>query len=241
MTIKLDRIKPTSWFLRVMYKLTKFTPLTNKTKFKLFLNLEWFFDRIAHEYSFKNYPAESHPVRVFTKKHLLDWIQPEHRVLDLGCASGEMTYWASEKAAKVVGIDYNQPHITFAKENYKRDNLSFYCQEAHDYLTSTDEQFDVMILENVLEHLDNPSEFIGRFSRFFKFIYIELPDFDKNYLNHYRKDFNLPLIYTDSDHVSEFNRFDLVEILEKNNLTVVHSFYIHGFQKLWCKVNKNDV
>jgi SAM-dependent methyltransferase len=241
MTIKLDRIKRNTWFLRIMYKLAKFIPLTNLTKFKLFLNLEWFFDRISHEYSFKNYSAESHPVRVLTKKHLLEWIQPEHRVLDLGCASGEMTYWASEKAATVVGIDYNQTHIAFAKENYKRDNLSFYCQEAHDYLTSTDEQFDVMILENVLEHLDNPSEFIGKFSRFFKFIYIELPDFDKNYLNHYRKDFNLPLIYTDSDHVSEFNRFDLIEILEKNNLSVVHSFYIHGFQKLWCKVNKNNV
>jgi hypothetical protein len=51
MSIQLDRAKPTSWFLRIMYKLARFLPMTNLAKFKLFLNLEWFFDRIAHEYS----------------------------------------------------------------------------------------------------------------------------------------------------------------------------------------------
>jgi len=240
MSVKLERLKPTSWFLKIMYKLAKFTPLSNQLKFKLFLNLEWFFDRIAHEYSFKNYSPDTHPVRVFTRKHLLEWIQPEHQVLDLGCASGEMAYWASEKAKKVVGIDYDSTHISFAQENYKRDNLSFYCKEAHDYLNTTGEKFDVLILENILEHLDNPSDFIKTFSVFFKFIYIELPDFDKNYLNHYRKDFDMPLIYTDSDHVTEFDRFDLKAIIESNDLTIIHSFYIHGFQKLWCQVNQKN-
>tara|TARA_B100000575_G_scaffold252819_1_gene221006 strand:- start:6957 stop:7670 length:714 start_codon:yes stop_codon:yes gene_type:complete len=237
MTIKLERKKPVSWFLRIMYKLAKFLPLSNKRKFFLFLNLEWFFDRIAHEYSFKNYPPEEHPVRVFTKKHLLEWIQADHNVLDLGCASGEMSFWAAEKAKKVIGIDYNPVHINFAKENYKRDNLFFHCVEAHEYLQNTNEVFDVLILENVLEHLDNPSNFIKKFSPFFNFVYIELPDFDKNYLNHYRKDHNLSLIYTDSDHVSEFDRYDIIKIVESNNLSIIHSFYIHGFQKLWCKVN----
>ena len=75
---------------------------------------------------------------------------------------------------------------------------------------------------------------------FFKFIYIELPDFDKNYINQYRKDFDMPLIYTDSDHVTEFDRFDLKAIIESNDLTIIHSFYIHGFQKLWCQVNQKN-
>jgi len=206
----------------------------------MFLNLEWFFDRIANEYSFKNYSPESHPVRVLTKKHLLEWIQPEHRVLDLGCATGEMSFWASEKATKVVGIDYNPKHISFAQKNYTHDNLSYHCVEAHEYLTDTQEKFDVLILDNILEHLDNPSEFIKRFSRFFDYVYIELPDFDKNYLNHYRKDFKLSLIYTDADHVTEFDRFDMIDLIEENNLTIVHSFYIHGYQKLWCKVNTHQ-
>ncbi len=241
MSIQLDRNKPNSWFLRIMYKLAKFTPLTNEAKFKMFLNLEWFFDRIAHEYSFRNYEPDEHPVRIFTKRHLLEWIEPEHSVLDLGCATGEMSFWASEKAKKVTGIDYNPVHIDFAKENYKRENLYFHCIEAHEYLSNTEEKFDVLILENVLEHLDNPSEFIGKFSKFFEYVYIELPDFDKNYLNHYRKDLNLSLIYTDTDHVSEFDRFDMVRLIEDNNLSVIHAHYIHGFQKLWCKVNGEKV
>jgi hypothetical protein len=61
MGIKLDRNKKKNWFLRVMYKVTKLTPLSNRSKFKLFLNLEWFFDRIAHEYSFKIYEPKKTP------------------------------------------------------------------------------------------------------------------------------------------------------------------------------------
>ena len=76
-----------------------------------------------------------------------------------------------------------------------------------------DDSFDAILARDILEHLDNPSDFIKTFSVFFKFIYIELPDFDKNYLNHYRKDFDMPLIYTDSDHVTEFDRFDLKAII----------------------------
>mgnify|MGYP000705782583 CR=1 FL=1 len=34
MSITLDRIKPTNWFLRIMYKLAKLLPMTNEAKFK---------------------------------------------------------------------------------------------------------------------------------------------------------------------------------------------------------------
>jgi SAM-dependent methyltransferase len=240
MSIKLNRNKPKSWFLSIMYNLNKLIPLSDATKLKIFLNLEWFFDRMSHEYSFKNYTPDTHPVRIYTKEHLLNWIKTEHRVLDLGCHEGQMSIYIAEKATQVVGIDYNAVAIAEAQKAYQRDNLSFHCMEAYDYLTTTKTKFDVLILSHILEHLDSPDEFIQKFSGFFDFVYIELPDFDKTLLNHYRRDFKLPLIYTDGDHITEFDRFDLVKLVEKNNLTVVHSIYMHGLQKLWCKVNKNQ-
>jgi SAM-dependent methyltransferase len=239
MSVRLNRQKEKSWLLVFFYNINRFIPLSKERKFKWFLDLEWLFERMCHEYSFKNYTPDKHPVRIYTKEQLLKWVQPEHRVLDLGCHEGKMSIYLAERAKQVVGIDYNSVAIEEAKRTYKRDNLSFYSMEAYDFLTTTDIKFDVLILSHILEHLDNPDEFLQKFTPFFEFVYIELPDFDKTFLNHYRRDMKLPLIYTDGDHISEFDRFDLANIVEKCNLTIVHSTYIYGLQRLWCKVNKS--
>ena len=47
-----------------------------------------------------------------------------------------------------------------ARQNHKRDNLSFVNQDAIEYLKHTDKIFDVLIMSHILEHLDNPSEFL---------------------------------------------------------------------------------
>ena len=83
--------------------------------------------------------------------------------------------------------------------------------------------------------MDDPEKFLSDFKDHFQWIYIELPDFDKHYLNHYRLEQKLELIYTDTDHVSEFNRFELMDLLEKCKLEIVKSEYIYGLQKIWCK------
>lgn len=238
MGIKLPRQKPKSRFLQIFYNLNKILPLSDKTKFKLFLNLEWVFDRFSHEYSFKNYTPDNHPVRLHTKKFLLSMLKPEHIVLDLGCNMGDMSIYMAEKAKYVVGIDYNEKAIGTAKEKYKRDNLEFHCLEAYEYLTKGEMKFDVLVLSHILEHLDDPDDFLEKFTPFFDFIYIELPDFDKTLLNHYRKDLGLPIVYTDADHINEFDRDDLAAIIEKRNIRIVFSEYRFGVQKLWCEVIK---
>ena len=95
-------------------------------------------------------------------------------------------------------------------------------------------KFDILILSHILEHLDNPQIFINMFKDYFKFIYIEVPDFEKNYLNLYRKDLNLNLIYSDADHISEFDRDELKSLLNSSHLKILKEDYRFGVQKFWC-------
>ena len=88
--------------------------------------------------------------------------------------------------------------------------------------------------------MDDPKKFLSKFKQFFQFIYIEVPDFERYYLNQYRLDKNINLIYSDNDHVSEFDRIELKGLLQLCGITIQKEEYRFGVQKLWCKINKNE-
>jgi ubiquinone/menaquinone biosynthesis C-methylase UbiE len=236
MGIKTPRQKPRTFLLSFLYRLQRILPLSHTVKLKLFLNLEWIFNRLSHETSFKVYTPENHPVRQFSKKFLFDNLDPSSSVLDLGCHEGDLSFIIAQKAKQVVGIDYNKNAIELAQKNYKKDNLKFYNREAFEFLNENTTQFDTLILSHILEHLDDPKDFLMRFKGFFKKIYIEVPDFDRYYLNHYRKDLHLDLIYSDIDHISEFDRDELRSLLEECSVKIEKEEYRYGVQKLWCIV-----
>jgi SAM-dependent methyltransferase len=235
MGIKLQRKKPRMIWGSMLYRLSSIFPLGNVAKQKLFLNLEWMFDRLAHETSFKNFTYENHPVRQYSKPFILSNIRETSVVLDLGCGDGEIANFIAEKAKKVVGVDYNKKRIEIAQKRWQRPNLAFYNREALEFLNNTPDKFDTLILSHILEHLDNPKEFLDKFKSYFQYIFIELPDFEKSYLNYYRKALNVKLIYTDDDHVSEFDRDELKTLVTDCGMEVIKEEYRFGLLKLWCK------
>jgi SAM-dependent methyltransferase len=236
MGVKLPRQKPKNPLNSLIYRLSKLPILSNEKKLKLFLNLEWLFDRLAHEQAYKNYTPATHPARIYSYKYILEHIKPTDNVLDLGCNLGDISFRLAEKAKRVVGIDYAPKAIETAKQQYQHPNLEFHCAEAYDYLKKNDARFDVLILSHILEHLDDPKDFLKKFKNFFNYIYIEVPDFDRYYLNHYRKDFKLPIIYSDDDHISEFDRAEIKQLLLDCDIELLESEFIYGVQKFWCSV-----
>ncbi len=234
MGVRLPRKKPRNLLLSVLYRLGKLLPLSRQRKFRLYLDLEWIFDRLALEQSFKVYPEDQHPVRTYTRDFILQRIHPSDRVLDLGCKEGYMSDYIAEKAALVVGMDLDAAAISVAKARYHRENLSFVEGEAGAYLETLDTPFDVLILSHILEHLDEPEAFLLRFKGRFRRIYIEVPDFDRYYLNQYRKDHNVALLYSDNDHVSEFDRTELRALLNACGLRIEQEEYRFGVQRIWC-------
>lgn len=237
MGLKLKREKPKSFILTLIYRLQKLLPLSAKTKMNLFLDLEWIFERLALEHSFTFYSVENHPIRKFSIDFILRNITENDIVLDLGCKYGELATLISKKAKKTVGIDHDKKAIDKANElnTDVSEKLTFVHDDALNYLNSTKEKFDVLILSHILEHLDDPISFLQSFKQFFKKIYIELPDFDKTYLNQYRLDMNRKLIYSDSDHINEFSREELLKILKDCDLEIIEEEYRFGVMKIWCK------
>ncbi|MCB0508496.1 MAG: class I SAM-dependent methyltransferase [Chitinophagales bacterium] len=238
MGVKLPRKKHSIIWLSLIYRLQKYIPISHKLKLKIFLNLEWLFDRLAHEMSFKSYAPLEHPMRLKSKQFILDNVTSESKVLDLGCNLGDISFIIAEKAKEVIGIDYNPRSINIANKRYQKENLKFYNIEAYEYLTQNKEQFDILILSHILEHLDNPKDFLIRFKDFFKEIYIEVPDFERYYLNLYRQNLGMHLLYSDDDHITEFDRDELRALLSSCNIEILKSEYRYGVQKLWCKVSK---
>lgn len=244
MGVKLEKNKKNPLWISLLYKLKALLPLSKKQKLKLFLNLEWLFDRFAQEASFDYYPLAQHPFRTNNQSFILDFIKPDNTVLDLGCGLGFVSFYIAEKAKRVVGIDNNKADIERAKNLFlrrdaygNRDNLEYRCEDALFYLQNRSETFDILLLSHILEHIEAPEQFLQNFKGYFKNIFIELPDFDKTLNNQYRKDLNMPLIYSDADHVVEFDRIELKSLFEKCGLDILQTEYRFGLQRYWCRVN----
>lgn len=235
MGLTLERKKRKNLLLSLIYWLSKLLPLSRERKFIFFLNLEWIFERLAHEMSFKIYSTEKHPLRAYSSEFLLQFIKPEYVVLDLGCKYGEISFITAEKAKKVVGIDFDEAAIEKAKTLHKKSNLYFEVGDAVVYLKTNSQKFDILILSHILEHIEKPKKFINDVKKLVSYIYVEVPDFDKSYLNHYRKDFGCDLIYTDSDHISEFDRIDILALFKECQLEIISSEYRFGVQRYWLK------
>ena len=157
-------------------------------------------------------------------------------VLDLGSGTGEIGSAIAESAKEVIGIEYDKKIIDIASSRHRKDNLFFVESEALTYLEQSTKKFDVLILSHILEHLDEPETLLLSFKKYFTYIFIEVPDFDRYYPSHYRKDLNMELIYTDGDHVIEFDREGLIALLTECGITVIEAEYRFGVQKLWCQV-----
>lgn len=158
----------------------------------------------------------------FLHKH----ISVSDRVLEIGCASGRVL--SQVNAKERMGIDYNKRLIDAGKRKYPELGL------VHgDALDHVDSEFDVIILSHVLEHIDEPEAFLR--SLHAERIYIEVPDFDCNILNDVRLHRKRSLIYTDEDHVAEFDRDGLEHMLSSCGLTIIDSEFRWGFLKYWVR------
>jgi SAM-dependent methyltransferase len=231
---KFERRKPRIILVTLAYRLFRPFFAFFSAKRRLYLDLEWIFNRLSHEESFRYYGAKDHPILAGTVSYVLSKLQPGSLVLDLGCGYGDVAIRLAEAGHTVVGIDQNEQHIAIARSRYKHPNLSFECQDARKFLAANGRKFNVLILSHVLEHIDAPSEFLRAFSHFFDWVFAEVPDFESTYLNVYRSAIGARLAYTDNDHVTEFDRDELGATLERAGLKVIDREARFGVLMAWC-------
>ncbi len=235
MGARLARRKRRNWLVSLVYGVSRLLPkLSPRGRLRVLLDLEWILERRAHEESFRVFDSGEHPVRTssmgFLSRHLLR----TDRVLDLGCKEGEMTALLARMCREVVGVDMDEMAIAVARARTPAENVTFEHGDGVAYFHSHSRQFDVVVVSHLIEHLDDPGPLLAAAARACRSVYVEVPDFERSFTNAYRLLLGSELLYSDADHVWEFDRRELHELVSNCGLTLRDEDTTHGVIRLWC-------
>ena len=87
---------------------------------------------------------------------------PGRRVLDAGCGTGYGSAELARSAASVIGIDFSEEAISYAKDHFREANLEF---RIGDCLRLPDGPFDLIVTFEVIEHLVQWRDFLQEVRR----------------------------------------------------------------------------
>lgn len=115
------------------------------------------FKTLSEELPRENVFGHTHKVLLFREACAeMRTRRPSLRILDLGCGSGyAVTRFLGEPGDEILGLDLYEPNVQYAKQHFARNGLRFECRSAAS-LTDSKQTFDVVVLADILEHLENP-------------------------------------------------------------------------------------
>lgn len=85
--------------------------------------------------------------------------------LDYGCGWGAFTKLISEKGNNVIGLDLSQNEIDICNHCWHGENLTF---TAKPIVELTDNEFDFVVSNQVIEHTHNPGNYLQQINRITK-------------------------------------------------------------------------
>jgi len=156
------------------------------------------------------------------------------RVLDVGCGYGAVAHSLATRAgAHVTGIDLSAGNVAKARQKFPAPNLTFVHGTAPGDLTA--HHFDVIVLSNVLEHIESRIVFLreliakatpGR-------LLIRVPMFDREWRVPLRKELGL-YYFSDPTHFVEYTRDGFEREMADAGLDIVHLQINWG--EIWAEV-----
>jgi 2-polyprenyl-3-methyl-5-hydroxy-6-metoxy-1,4-benzoquinol methylase len=169
-------------------------------------------------------------------KFFVDNVGENDTVLDIGCGNGALTYDVARKAGRVVGIDLSERNISIARSEYSKDNIEYLHGNARTDLP--DQRFDVVILSNVLEHMDKRVEFLTSLKRLTSRFLIRVPMLNRSWIDIYKKELGLEY-RLDKTHFIEYTLESFKEELEKAGLAI--SDYSVQFGEIWAVIVNKEL
>lgn len=84
------------------------------------------------------------------------------RIIDVGCGAGGTTEAFYEAGSQVTGIDIDQKRIDVAQQRAaeKKYDITYFCADGQTPPATMGHDYDCAIVRDVLEHVDEPHEFM---------------------------------------------------------------------------------
>ena len=194
-------------------------------------------DLVINERALK-YGNGIHPKHSLTNYHqfFIDRIKNCQNVLDVGFGNGSEAISIARSLPRsfITGIDINKKNIEFAREKQKEHNLkklNFINGNINDYFGINS---DVVILSNVLEHIENISLFLNNVQTLsgVKFFLIRVPYFKRDWQITFRKKLGI-YYFCDNIHKIELTIEELKEEFKGVNLFIKETISVWG--EIWTK------
>ena len=154
----------------------------------------------------------------FFIKHVRDG----DNVLDIGSGGGHLANDLVTKMDDVtlVGIEINSRNYQNSKKIYKHKNLRFINADATKFIP--DENFDVIILSNVLEHIEGRIGFLKKILKNVKprHILIRVPSFERDWRVPLKKELGIDY-RLDKTHYIEYSKDELISELKSSGLEII--------------------
>jgi len=164
-----------------------------------------------------------HPKHRLTRYHdfFVENIAPKSTVVDIGCGYGALARSISMRVegSQVTGIDSDEPRLTQAQQSDNPDNLHFVLGDALQDLPTG--QWDVMVLSNVWEHIENRVEFMrGLLAKVQpKRVLIRVPVFERSWHLPMRKELGIGY-FSDTTHYIEHTLAEFADETARAGLKV---------------------
>ena len=118
------------------------------------------FNRLSDEWWNENGKFKIlHQIKSHRMSYILDQINNRNirnlKILDVGCGGGIICEPLARLGAKVTGIDFAPNNIIAAKIHSKKNKLKINYINKDIEKSKLDEKFDIILMFEVLEHLDN--------------------------------------------------------------------------------------
>ncbi len=154
------------------------------------------------------------------------------KVLDLGCGTGDLIAILKQKGCKVWGVDLDKNAINFAKKYFKLENVyPISCEEF--FTLENIPRFDLITAFELLEHLDNPLNFLQNIKNLLKkegIAVISTPSRERILPNLWPADFP-------PHHLTRWNEKAIFNLFEKVGFEIIRIDYTDQLKFLMESLN----
>lgn len=173
----------------------------------------------------RKHPDKIHPKHLINKKPwFIKHLKKPDIVLDIGCGNGQRVLPAAKFVKQVIGLDNNIKSLKLAKAEVKRlhiTNVKFVKFNLEQKLLFNNQQFDCILLLDVLEHLNHRLQLLKQIYRVLKpsgLLFLSVPKSDTSW-KLLQKSLGLNY-YSDADHKIEFTQKEIIDLLTKSGFKI---------------------